>query len=215
MVNVIQLVVDVCLLLALLVLIGAYFAPKALSALWWRIRSMGRGGLLEPNRHSKIKVERYTFSVSKEIVLGSPCTFEMANWPDVNLRPQNLVMNAPCAGMFIIEDLRVANVSCMIGGPADAQAYSVPGIKVDLPTMSPANRMTARVRYTGLVPPPFNDWKGRPHTVASLMETIKKALARLDDQNTPEARGELQGAVDNAPHFTFCVTASGPATLVA
>lgn len=209
MVNTILLGVAVCLLL---VLVGAHFGPRALMRRWAR---MMRRFQLEPNRYSDLKVERYTFSLNKDVVLGSPCSFYMVNMPDVNFRPQDLVMNAPCPGMFIVEDLRVANVSAFIGGPADAAAYSAPGIKLDLPTLTPANKMTARVRYTGLVPPPYNDWKGRPPTVATLMEAIKRALSRLDDKNTEEARGELQCAVDNAPHFTFCITAAGPATIVA
>jgi hypothetical protein len=114
--------------------------------------------LLEPNKGSAIKVERYTFSVNQALVLGVALGLTtMTGQPDTNIRPQRVTMNAPTPGFCSITELKVANVSVTVGGIADAFQFSAiaVGQTLDMPTLSPANRATVLGAYTGFVPPGF------------------------------------------------------------
>jgi hypothetical protein len=164
--------------------------------------------MLEPNRDSDLKVERYGFGLSKEIVLGEPCEFSMQNSPDVNFRIQEATANAYCPGMFFIRDIRVANVCCIIGGGIDA--YAVKKWVIDFPTLTPANRVTALVQYTGLVPDELKSMPAPKMTMESLVHAMKEAMHAHD---TTEVNGILKRALDCLPMFEFSLTLSGPARI--
>jgi hypothetical protein len=123
-----------------------------------RAHSTRRGMLLEPNKGSAIKVERYTFSVNQALTLGIALALTtMTGQPDTNIRPQRVTMNAPTPGFATITELKVANVSVTVGGIADAFQFSAQAVgqTLDMPTLSPANRATVLGAYTGFVPPGF------------------------------------------------------------
>lgn len=122
-----------------------------------RLRTQQRVAKLEPNKGSAVKVERYTFSVNQTLTLGTSATISMSGNPDVNIRPQRVTVNAPTPGFATIDNIKVANVSVLVGGSADAYIYNpnAVGMSLDLPTLSPANRASVTGSYGGLVPPGF------------------------------------------------------------
>jgi hypothetical protein len=115
-----------------------------------------RSRLLEPNKGSALKVERYAFSISQAITIGTPVALNVTGQPDTTIRPQQVTMNAPVPMFAFVAELKVANVSVTVGGGVeDAYNYSAlsVGRTLDMPTLSPANRATMLGNYTGLVPP--------------------------------------------------------------
>jgi len=134
-------------------------AAAANAALWARHSreasvTAGRERLLEPNKGSRTKVERYTFSVSDDIVAGTPKTISVSNQPDTTIRPQRVTCNAPTPGFFIIDSIRVANVNVTVGGVVDAYDFNANGVgqSLDMPTLSPSNKLSVSGGYTGLIP---------------------------------------------------------------
>lgn len=119
--------------------------------------STAREGLLNPNKYSRTKVERYSFSMTQALVLGTALAFSTTLQPNATIRPQRVVMNSPAPNFVTLSSLQIANVNVFIGGTEDAWTYSVGamGVMLDLPTLDPAYRATAGGNYTGYVPPGF------------------------------------------------------------
>lgn len=115
--------------------------------------------LLQPNRGSDVKVERYTFTIDTPLTIGGGAVaFLMTGQPDTQIRPQILSINAPSVMFATITEIKVANVSVSIGvGAEDAYNYSplAPDRHLDMPTLTPANRATVRGNYSNYVPPGF------------------------------------------------------------
>lgn len=134
--------------------------PAALQA-WKRQQAMAaktqrRASILEPNRGSSVKVERYSFAISQAITIGVGVAISLGGSPDVNIRPQRVTMNAPVHMFAFVADIKVANVSVTVGGGfEDAYDYNSNGVgqSLDMPTLSPANRASVLGSYTGLIPP--------------------------------------------------------------
>lgn len=123
-------------------------------------RTQSRSRLIEPNKGSTVKVEKYAFTISQSITLGTALSaFTTLNGqPDTTIRPQRVTMNAPCPMFAFINEIKVANVSVTVGsGSEDAYNYNANGVgaSLDMPTLSPANRATVLGSYSGLVPPGF------------------------------------------------------------
>jgi hypothetical protein len=119
----------------------------------------GRAMLLEPNKYSDLKVERYTFSINATITaLGTAGSLSGSNSPDVNFRPQRVTANVVSPGMVFITDGRVANVSFTVGGQIDAWQWNANAVgqHLDVPTLTPANKASFSGSYTGLVPSPLS-----------------------------------------------------------
>lgn len=142
---------------------GADAAPAATGAVVRaaaakRHRTAQRASILHPNQGSDIKVERYTFSVATPLVIGTASAIDMSNNPDVSIRPQRMTTNAPMVMFVTISDVKVANASVTVGGAAlDAFQFNpnAVGQTLDLPTLTPANRVRVVGAYTGMVPPGF------------------------------------------------------------
>lgn len=118
-----------------------------------------RAMLLEPNKYSDLKVERYTFSISQTITaLGTAGALSGSNSPDVNFRPQRVTANVVSPGMVTLSDVRVANVSFTVGGLIDAWQWNANAVgqHLDVPTLTPANKATFSGNYTGLTPSPLS-----------------------------------------------------------
>lgn len=135
-------------------------AMRALKKLQAQQRiTSSRVRILEPNKGSNIKVERYSFTISQAITLGTAVAFTTLNGqPDTTVRPQRVSMNAPCPMFAFIQEIKVANVSVSVGaGLEDAFDYSAQAVgqNLDMPTLSPANRATVLGQYSGLVPPGY------------------------------------------------------------
>ena len=119
-----------------------------------------REHLLDPNKGSTTKVERYSFSIaisqglSGPLSIGSPDTFSGSNQPSVTIRPQRFVTNSPAAGVFLLNTLQIANVNAFVGDIEDAYNFGATavGVHLDLPTMSPANKVSVGGQITAYVP---------------------------------------------------------------
>jgi hypothetical protein len=119
--------------------------------------TMSRTMLLDPNRDSKVKVERYSFSFSPtaNLVLGTASNIPtFTQQPSTSIKGQRVVMNAPIAGFVLISSLQIANVNVLVGGTEDAFTYSAgaQGVMLDLPRLDPQNRATSAGAYTGVLP---------------------------------------------------------------
>ena len=118
-----------------------------------------RSMLLEPNKYSDLKVERYSFSIVSTITnLGTAGALSGSNSPDVNFRPQRVTSNVVSPGMVLISDARVANVSFTVGGLIDAWQWNANAVgqHLDVPTLTPANKASYAGTYTNLVPSPLS-----------------------------------------------------------
>jgi len=118
-----------------------------------------RRRLLNPNLDSDIVVERYSFSMSQVLTVGTAATISMTQNPQVTFRPQRLTMNTPSVGFVEITGIQVANVNAQVGGIADAWDFNANGVgmAMDLPTLSPANQASVSGSYTGFAPAPLQD----------------------------------------------------------
>lgn len=140
----------------------ATVAPQAVAQLWAQHaqntqRTANRAMLLEPNKGSAVKVERYAFYLNQNFTMGTAAALSATNQPDTNIRPQRVTMNAPAPGFCSVSDIKVANVSVIVGGTADAFEFNANGVgqHLDMPTLSPANRATVTGAYSGYVPPGY------------------------------------------------------------
>jgi hypothetical protein len=116
--------------------------------------------LLDPNRDSTVKVERYSFSFSPStnLVLGTASNIPtFTQNPSTSIKGQRVVMNAPVPGFILVSTLQVANVNVFVGGTEDAFTYSAGamGVMLDLPRLDPQNRATSAGAYTGVLPPGY------------------------------------------------------------
>lgn len=116
--------------------------------------------LLDPNRHSTVKVERYSFSFSPTaaLVLGTASNQgSYTQQPSASIKGERIVMNAPQENFVFVQSLQIANVNVIIGGQEDANTYSgrSQGVYLALPRLDPQNRATAASNYTGSLPPGF------------------------------------------------------------
>jgi hypothetical protein len=123
---------------------------------WRQVRTLQRRLVLEPNMDSKVLVEEYVFALSHSVVLGVPTEFEMVDSPDVTIRVQSIRANVDAPGLFVFRDMRVTNISTIVGGEIDAAQFNR-WSQIDWPTMTPANKARAFVRYTGKIPAGFKD----------------------------------------------------------
>lgn len=119
-----------------------------------------RAMLLDPNRDSTVKVERYSFSFSPatNLVLGTASAIaNFTQQPSTSIKGQRVIMNAPMPGFVLISTLQIANVNVLVGGTEDAFTYSAGamGVMLDLPRLDPQNRATSAGAYTGVLPPGY------------------------------------------------------------
>ena len=127
----------------------------------WQLQNpastMSRTLLLDPNRDSIVKVERYSFSFSPtaNLVLGTASNITpFTQQPSTSIKGQRVIMNAPVPGFVLVSSLQVANVNVLVGGTEDAYTYSAgaQGVVLDLPRLDPQNRATSAGAYTGVLP---------------------------------------------------------------
>lgn len=139
-------------------------SPAQAMALWHKHHTMQahtqhREQLIEPNKYSTVKIERYRFPLNQTIVLGTPVALNMSSQPDVKIRPQRLTSNAPVPMFATLSEIKVANVAVTVGGGNSIDAYELnangQGQEMDLPTIEPSNKATVVGAYNGLVPPGF------------------------------------------------------------
>jgi hypothetical protein len=116
--------------------------------------------LLDPNRNSTVKVERYSFAFSPTaaLVLGTASSIStFTQQPSASIKGQRVLMNAPQEGFVFVSTLQIANVNVFVGGTEDAFNYNprAVGVMLDLPRLDPQNRATSAGAYSGSLPPGF------------------------------------------------------------
>lgn len=134
----------------------------AMMALWnqhhaMRAHTARRESLLEPNKNSTLKIEKYSFVLNQVLTIGTLATINMSGAPDFKIRPIRVTMNAPSAQFVLVSEIKVANVSATSGASDDAINYAATAVdqQLSLPTLSPQNKVTVLGQYTGFAPPPF------------------------------------------------------------
>jgi hypothetical protein len=138
--------------------------PGDAAAIWHaeQAESARRARLLDPNEHSRLKIERYSFSLSPALsftigLVNAAATFEATLQPNTRIRAQRVLANVPTVNFVLLSTLQIANVNVFVGTTEDAFTYAATGqgVMLDLPTLDPANRATVAGNYTGLVPTGF------------------------------------------------------------
>lgn len=115
--------------------------------------------LLRPEE-APILVERYSMSISAEIVLGEPKAFRVRDWTSRTFEPHRIVANAPCEGFVMIDDASVDNIDVLLDDNGmerfeshDAHHFSGEGKKIK-PYLC-EHGLGMYIKYTGLVPERF------------------------------------------------------------
>lgn len=144
-----------------------------------------RTSLLDPNRNSTVKVERYSFTINATIdALGTTQTGIMSDSPATSIRPQRVIFNAPSPGFLLLSDIKVGNVSGLIGAGAyeDAWSYSAQSVDshLDLPLVLPSQKLSVPWNYTGFTPPGFP-----PNTAYTVTATFR-GPATMAGANVPD-----------------------------
>lgn len=133
-------------------------------ALWHRhhmqaAHTAHREQMIDPNKHSTVKIEKYVFPLNQPIVFGTAAAIQMSSQPDTRIRPKRVTSNAPVPMMILLTEIKVANVSVTVGAGngEDAFAFNAngQGQEMDLPTLEPSNKATVLGTYGGLTPPGF------------------------------------------------------------
>jgi hypothetical protein len=116
-----------------------------------------RASLLEPNKFSDIKVERYSFGLSQAITIGTPVAIALSGNPSVDIRPQRICTNVPGPNFVFLNLIQVANVVTVGNGVEDANDYAANavGTILDLPTLSTQTPARVTGNYLGFVPPAY------------------------------------------------------------
>lgn len=117
-----------------------------------------RASLLEPNKYSAVKVERYSFGLSQAITIGTAVAIALSGNPSVDIRPQRICTNVPGPNYVYLSLIQVANVVVTVGnGVEDANDYAANavGTILDLPTLSTQTPARVTGNYLGFVPPAY------------------------------------------------------------
>lgn len=114
-----------------------------------------RARLLEPNKDSKVKIERYSFTLSQAITIQTASAISLQGNPSVTIRPQRITTNVPGPNFVFLNLIQVANVVVTVGtGVEDANDYAsdAVGTMLDLPTLNTQTPARATGNYLGFVP---------------------------------------------------------------
>lgn len=124
-----------------------------------------RVALLDPNRNSDIKIERYVFSLNPvQFSQGEGLKWGVLNgWtafksPQVPFRAERLVLNVPIRGLVYLNTIQAANINAQIGGIADAYSFNANSQNaISLPVLLPQNTMQVAGTWTNVVPSPYRE----------------------------------------------------------
>ena len=132
---------------------------------YWRVGHAHRNAaharrmLIDPNMGSSIKIQRYTFSVvnATPLAFGTMEDFYLSGQPAAEIRPQRLFVNVPMPFFATYSTIKVANINVNIGNQGDCWEFAgtAVGLRLDMPTLTPANALTVIGNYTGIAPAPY------------------------------------------------------------
>lgn len=124
-----------------------------------RAHTDARALLLNPNKHSTVKVEGYSFPInaSAPFVLGTASGFTGTSQPNARIRPTTAVSNVSFGNMVMLTQIQVANVNAIIGQIDDAVTYSflTMGKHIKLPPCDMSTRASIGGNYQGAIPTGF------------------------------------------------------------
>ncbi len=129
--------------------------PENMQRAWLEKRATAqREALLEPNKYSSAKIQRYAFGITQTLTLSTAVALSLSGQPETNIRPQRITCNAPLPAFATLTSIKVANVGVLVGGSVDAYDFSADGVDqaLDVPTITPANTVKAIGAYSGLLP---------------------------------------------------------------
>lgn len=140
--------------------------PENMQRAWnQHIDKMNKGStrsrelVLEPNMDSESKIQRYTFAANQDLTLGVAVPVNAGQNPETHIRPQRVTVNTPFgfAGFGTLSSIKVANVGVIVGGVKDMSDFAATAFDthLDVPTLSPANRVVATGNYSGRTPPGY------------------------------------------------------------
>lgn len=138
--------------------IGDDPTPQNMAAAWNAVKkTKARESVLEPNAGSNAKIQRYGFAVNQDITISTPVAIAAGGNPETHFRPQRITVNTPAVGFILVDAIKVANVGVLVGGVHDAMDFNPNGVgqSLDVPTISPANRINVTGAYTGTAPLPL------------------------------------------------------------
>jgi hypothetical protein len=138
--------------------IGDEPTPANVAAAWNAVKATkSRQAVLEPNAGSSAKIQRYGFAVNQALTIGTAVAVAAGGNPETHFRPQRITINTPGVGFMTVDAIKVANVGVLVGGTHDAFDFSALGVgqSLDVPTISPANRINVTGAYTGTAPLPL------------------------------------------------------------
>lgn len=115
-----------------------------------RLRKM----LIDPNRESTVKIQRYSFSLNAPItaVGTAQAGLTAQGAPSTHFHPEDVATNIAQPGFVTITEGKVANVSWTVGGSTDAYVFNPisTSSRMSLPPLTPANQATVLANYTGM-----------------------------------------------------------------
>jgi hypothetical protein len=129
-----------------------------LKALRTAYHTAKREMLIHPNKHSKIKVQGYSFSLNADLTLGTPSSFDETLQPNAMTRPKRMVTNIHVPAMVKLSSVQIANVNVLIGEYDDAFIYepSSFGLETEFPTLDTSTRATMTGSYSGYIPKDYD-----------------------------------------------------------
>jgi hypothetical protein len=121
-------------------------------------RTVHRELVLEPNKGSDVKIERYSFPLAQNLTLGTAAALNMTSTPAVYIRSQRVTCNAPSYAFAYFQSFITGNVGAIVSGATEDAAHYNAGAfdsHLDLPTLAPGIPMIITGNYTGFVPPSY------------------------------------------------------------
>jgi hypothetical protein len=122
-----------------------------------------RENLLNPNKHSLVKTESYKFNVaitnpatSASPLFGTASALAGTNTPDTWFRPERATLNVQDAGLVMVSDIKVGNVSAQVGGQSDGFDLSPLGVgsgRLSLPLMNQSTKASFTGTWSAFIPP--------------------------------------------------------------
>lgn len=132
-------------------------------------RTVHRELVLEPNKGSDVKIERYSFPLAQGLILGTPSALAMSGTPSVYIRSQRVTTNAPAYGFAYLTGIQTGNVGALVGSVGeDAADYNAGAFDshLDLPTLAPGIPMVVTGTYSGFVPATYTSTNAYLFTIS-------------------------------------------------
>lgn len=110
--------------------------------------------ILNPNKGSLAKIQRYVLGLFSTITLATPAPLtQMTGKPRTKFRPQRITTNALFPGFASFSSMQVSNVGILVGGTIDAYDFTPGGGSqcMDVPTLGSQDEISIDGDYSGLV----------------------------------------------------------------